>query len=237
MNYYSHYFRMMLFLRLIFSIIQRMNQEKPVRNPNQARSRETKDKIIKAANKLFGEIGYFKTNTKQIAKEAGVPVGSVYAYFTDKKGILLESISNAHWQIQEGLSSPSNQHKADAEQDGEVRSYIEEILKSNIEIHKQLPLFHRDIKFLRTFEPEIAELLNRTEHRSYEQTKKMLLEMSNNIKINDIDAAAILVHRTIENFTHYLTYEETTIEHGRLIKQLADMISAYLTADINLPER
>src|SRR6266496_4842655 len=58
-------------------------------NPKQARSKQTKEKIVQAAIKLFQERGYEKTTSNDIASEAGVSVGSFYVYFTDKRQLLL----------------------------------------------------------------------------------------------------------------------------------------------------
>ena len=48
-----------------------------VRIPKQKRSIEKKDAIIKASYTLFCEKGYYKTNTAEIAKMAGVDRKSV----------------------------------------------------------------------------------------------------------------------------------------------------------------
>src|SRR5215210_7007693 len=57
--------------------------------PKQARSKQTKEKIIQAAIRLFQERGYEKTTSNEIASNAGVSVGSFYTYFTDKRQLLL----------------------------------------------------------------------------------------------------------------------------------------------------
>src|ERR1044071_3010956 len=58
-------------------------------DPKQARSKQTKEKIIQAAISLFQERGYEKTTSNDISSEAGVSVGSFYVYFTDKRQLLL----------------------------------------------------------------------------------------------------------------------------------------------------
>lgn len=68
--------------------------ENEVRVPKQARSIETKNKIIAASYQLFSEVGYFGTNTAEIAKRAGVSTGIVYGYFRDKRDILLCVLDN-----------------------------------------------------------------------------------------------------------------------------------------------
>jgi AcrR family transcriptional regulator len=63
--------------------------KKIVRQPQQERSIEKKNKIITAGYQLFSEVGYYGTNTAEIAKRAGVSTGIVYGYFSDKRDILI----------------------------------------------------------------------------------------------------------------------------------------------------
>ena len=60
-----------------------------VRTPRQSRAIEKKNKIIEAGYQLFSEVGYYGTNTAEIAKRAGVSTGIVYGYFQDKRDILI----------------------------------------------------------------------------------------------------------------------------------------------------
>lgn len=60
-----------------------------VRTPQQLRAIEKKNKIINAGYELFSEVGYYGTNTAEIAKRAGVSTGIVYGYFQDKRDILI----------------------------------------------------------------------------------------------------------------------------------------------------
>ena len=60
-----------------------------VREPQQERSIEKKNRIIQAGYELFSEVGYYGTNTAEIAKRAGVSTGIVYGYFQDKRDILI----------------------------------------------------------------------------------------------------------------------------------------------------
>ena len=60
-----------------------------VREPRQERSIEKKNRIIEAGYQLFSEVGYYGTNTAEIAKRANVSTGIVYGYFQDKRDILI----------------------------------------------------------------------------------------------------------------------------------------------------
>lgn len=77
--------------------------------PQQARSRQTVDRILDAAADLIGELGYDSVTTNAIAERADVSIGALYRYFPDKEAILralaeryVEQIRSLH----EGLFTP-----------------------------------------------------------------------------------------------------------------------------------
>lgn len=84
-----------------------------VRQPRQSRSIEKKNKIIEAGYQLFSEVGYYGTNTAEIAKKAGVSTGIVYGYFQDKRDILIcvleiyiKKVSEPLLSVFDAISSP-----------------------------------------------------------------------------------------------------------------------------------
>jgi AcrR family transcriptional regulator len=56
----------------------------------QSRTIESRKKLLSSAYQLFAQKGYYHTNTKEIAKAAGVSVGNFYNYFKDKSDIYCE---------------------------------------------------------------------------------------------------------------------------------------------------
>ncbi len=75
-------------------ISQVFAEEGVPREPQQARSRATRDAIFEAAAQLFEEKGYSGTNTKEIAARAEVGIGTLYFYFTDKRQLLLTMLAD-----------------------------------------------------------------------------------------------------------------------------------------------
>ncbi|MCG8671958.1 MAG: TetR/AcrR family transcriptional regulator [Pseudomonadales bacterium] len=58
------------------------------RIPTQKRSREKYDAILSTAKALIGERGNDSVSMREIAKEAELPISSIYQYFPDKSAIL-----------------------------------------------------------------------------------------------------------------------------------------------------
>jgi AcrR family transcriptional regulator len=70
-----------------------------IRTPQQARSRRTREKILEAALSCFEELGYDEATTATIARRARIAVGTLYGYFADKRGILLEVLDRTLREI------------------------------------------------------------------------------------------------------------------------------------------
>jgi AcrR family transcriptional regulator len=62
-----------------------------------------KDRIIKAAFKIFTKKGYHETTMEDIAKEVGVSKGAIYQYFKNKKELLNEIVLSYHTMFREVL--------------------------------------------------------------------------------------------------------------------------------------
>lgn len=67
-----------------------MDKKRQIRKPKQTRAINSKARIVEAAYKLFCDKGYYKTNSIEIAKSAGVSVGCFYSYFKDKDAVFFQ---------------------------------------------------------------------------------------------------------------------------------------------------
>lgn len=64
------------------------NSTPPRRRATQARSRATVERILEAAAGLIVERGADSVTMTEIARQAGVVIGSLYQYFPDKAGVM-----------------------------------------------------------------------------------------------------------------------------------------------------
>ena len=70
----------------------------PGKEPRTARGRETLRKLLDAAAKEFGELGFHAASISGITRRAGTALGSFYTYFDSKEAIfsaLVKDMSQA----------------------------------------------------------------------------------------------------------------------------------------------
>jgi AcrR family transcriptional regulator len=68
--------------------------------------RDKREAIIEAARTLFAKQGYEETTIAEIARAAGVGVGTVYLYFENKRRILVEVSVSVTVDLAEVMQSP-----------------------------------------------------------------------------------------------------------------------------------
>ena len=115
-----------------------------VREPRQERSIEKKNKIISAGYELFSEVGYYGTNTAEIAKRAGVSTGIVYGYFSDKRDILICVLEIYIEKVFEPILSFFDKLKSPIDFSQVAPRIIDEVIK----IHKRNNKIHEALHSL-----------------------------------------------------------------------------------------
>ncbi|HIU81899.1 MAG TPA: TetR/AcrR family transcriptional regulator [Candidatus Ornithoclostridium faecavium] len=125
---------------------------KTIRNPQQERSIDKKNRIINAGYELFSENGYYNTNTVQIAKRAGVSTGIVYGYFRDKKDILREVTS----LYMEKVTKPILNLFDSLEAPFDTRDLVCKIVDLVISAHGENAGIHEALHSLTHTDPEIS---------------------------------------------------------------------------------
>ncbi len=62
--------------------------------PSTERGRLSRQRIVDAAEQVFGEKGYFPASVTDITREAGVANGTFYLYFDSKREVFIEVLAN-----------------------------------------------------------------------------------------------------------------------------------------------
>jgi len=115
---------------------------------------DKRSSILAAAEKLFSELGYEGTSTRQIAKEAGANMSMINYYFGSKEGVFLEIMNERVIAFKAVLISINEYPIPPMEKLYKViESYTDRIL-SNISFHKMM---HRELSLAQR--PEMYEKL------------------------------------------------------------------------------
>jgi AcrR family transcriptional regulator len=202
-----------------------MSKNHNIRAPKQERSRESKNSIINAGLKLFSDKGYYKTNSKDIAKEAGVSIGSFYMYFGDKKDLFKEILVNYHAKISDVLKSIEIESFI---RSGDGKKFLRHVIDKLIEAHDIYPEFHRELNIMSQSDGEINKIHEDSMRASVDLTKSMLYPWKNKLRVKDFNAAATIVQKTIEETVHAMLFSDINISNKRIITELTDMLYLYL---------
>ena len=199
------------------------NTEK-TRVPQQERSRETKRRLIVAGERLFSQKGFHNTTSKEIATEAGVAIGSFYAYFADKKALFIDVLKSHSQQVLDSIS------KVRLEDIGNTnpRALLTALIEAIIVAHEISPEFHRELTVMVHSDPEIRRVMDRWEEEATARIRNTLALWKDRIRTKDIEAAAVLIYETLEAVVHRIKLYGLDIKEERLVHELSDMLYRYL---------
>lgn len=198
---------------------------KTIREPNQERSIEKKNKIIEASYELFSEVGYYGTNTADIAKHAGVSTGIVYSYFKDKRDILLyvlkiyvDKVAEPILECINGLTAPIN-----------YPYFVEKILNLAIKLHEENAHLHNALHSLtsndKTVEDEFIQFEDSITKAVIEKFKNL------NIEGKNLTEKVHLSMNLIQSYSHEVTFDKHDYIDYSVMKMEVEKIIAALFED------
>lgn len=191
-----------------------------VRLPRQQRSIQTRKRIARAAFSLFAQKGIHGTNSKEIAAKAGVSIGSFYAYFKDKKQLLLEILDDTLDKVYRTVWQDLGNYAVEALRPEDIKSIIENVFKA----YDIAPRFLSQAHVLRYSDPDINRAFERERQREIAQIMKLMELNRAHLHIRDSYAAAVIIQNAAESVAHTAKYIGTEIDEERLIDELAAMV-------------
>lgn len=173
-----------------------------IRQPQQERSIEKKNKIIEAAYEIFSEVGYYAANTPEIAKKAGVSTGIIYGYFKNKRDILsyvLKIYINK-------VALPVMDYFETLNSDSDIKKAVSDVVDMTIDIHSSNANLHNILHSLAVTEKDINEdFINLEDHITSKASEK-LSELG--VKTDNIKEKVHISMNLIQSFAHENTYDK-----------------------------
>jgi AcrR family transcriptional regulator len=196
-----------------------------IRNPKQKRSISTKQKILDAAYQLFCAKGYYHTTTNEIARVADVSIGSLYSYFKDKDTIFMEileryakSFTEIHDELSRTLESSSSN----------LREWMRQLIVRLIDIHVATRELNQEINILCYTMPEVKNHMEKRREASRQLALNHLQRTRNELRVTDIEAAAIVTFNLISTTVDQVAFESNLMEKERMIDATLDALERYL---------
>ena len=195
--------------------------------PKQARSRRTREKIVQAAIRLFQQRGYERTTSNDIASEAGVSVGSFYAYFSDKRQLLLTIFDRLADELYKNIfDGLSPEHLFDSH----LRSRIRQAVANTIKDKQNYSGLHRVACELILKDDDFAARHKAVMARSIAKLQE-LISLAHKAGLTweiDVEAAAFIVHRVVFDLSQDYVTGCCEFDQGRAIDSLTDMIYRFV---------
>ncbi len=194
-----------------------------IREPQQERSKQKKDAIIKAAYKVFSDVGYYNTNTADIAKVAGVSTGIVYGYFKDKRDILfyvikiyIDDIKTPITEYLDSLTAPID---------------IDELAKSLVllttKLHHINANLHNILHSLADTHNDINEEFMELEKTITELGTQKLIDLG--FKNENLTEKVHLIMDIVQSYAHeYLYDKHDYIDYGHMSELVCSSIANIL---------
>lgn len=192
-----------------------MNTErKSVRKPQQKRSKLMTEKIVSTALKLFCEKGYYNTTTNEIAKEAGISIGSLYSYYKDKDTIFLEILNQYHENFLTVFAKIRNDvNQALYEQD--KRAWLRILLDELVDLHLSVKTLNRELKGLYYIKNEVREIMDTQSDKITTETFKILSQNIDETSAKHLEITSLLVVDFISSIVDRIVFSDNISEEQR----------------------
>ncbi|MEM8889075.1 MAG: TetR/AcrR family transcriptional regulator [Bacteroidota bacterium] len=196
--------------------------------PKQKRSIATKNKIKQTARKLFTEEGYYEVTSNKIASTAGVPIGSFYNYFGNKKGVLLELIRDFNAKYHNRDLDRNLDLIANIQSASEAKELLPDLLRNALLSSQLADPFYRIIHSLQFTEADVLVLSEEVRQYEVAQLIQYLEKIQEYVPIKDIRLVAKMLHSMAENIGLYMHHLGSEFDQKSLIDETARMFEKYL---------
>ena len=198
---------------------------RPRKQPRQARSVETRARILDAAKSVFAEHGYASGTTNRIADAAAMSVGSLYQYFPNKDAILAELV-NAH--IAEGMTALANalSSAGPVVRPDQLEPAIRAVVSAMVDVHAADRALHRVLFEESPRAPSLLANLRQLEEAAVDAVATVLANAG--VGGDDPTLRARVTVVTIESLVHRLVASDAPVDPQAVTNETTKLVDGYL---------
>jgi AcrR family transcriptional regulator len=198
----------------------------------QQRAHDTHRALLAAATDLFAARGFDDTQTPDIARAAGVSVGTFYRYFADKRQAFLELMAQrTAMMFERVVSNLSVDLFGPAQSPERRRSAVSRVIDVLFETTSENPGLLRVFLAMSMRDPEAAKIREEFEERGRRAIELLLLDVAPSARIADARAAAEVIHIAAQEVALVTMSCRGVTPHARadaLRAALGDMLYRYV---------
>lgn len=207
-----------------------MKQDKPLREPKQKRSEQTKEKILNTALELFCQKGYYKISTNEIAKAANISIGNLYFYFPNKETIFLGILDRYHQSFQKIHEEFLYEIENSSEN---PKEFLHRLIEMIIENHENSRELNREIQIQSYSNAIVADVLEKQQTQTENTVFRYFEKYRNKLQVQDLEAAASITFTLINAIVDQIVFSKNKIDRERLLTETVNAVEAYLLRNRN----
>ena len=193
------------------------------RKPHQARSQERVNRILDVAEALFVAQGYAATTTNEIAKQAQVPIGSLYQFFSDKKAIVQGLTVRYNHLFHERLALLNNAELAKLP----LSTYVEQLIDITSQFFDDYPGYYAIFMEVQGDVPEVQEAEDNADAKLITDLATTLAQRDTGIDAVDYEIVAFVLVKAIGPLV-WISLGQEELFQQRLILEAKRMALSYL---------
>jgi AcrR family transcriptional regulator len=195
----------------------------------QPRGQATRERVLSAAEALFRESGYQSASMSDVARRAGVGVGTLYHHFADKRALLLELIERIGDRV---AAQRKGELALEAFLGEDPRAAIGRWLERAHARLRSRPSLYLVMLDLAARDLEVARRYRRIEEVAISRLAELIeLAQRRGLARPGLDpaTAAFLVHHSVDMAAMQLFLRgDHAPDSQRILSELTDMICRYL---------
>ncbi|MGH0037051.1 MAG: TetR/AcrR family transcriptional regulator [Myxococcota bacterium] len=205
-----------------------------IRTPQQARSQETLERILDAAEVLISDKGVDDTSVAEVARRAGSSVGAFYTRFRDKDGLFYALYDR---YLEQAMATADDALDPARWQGIGVREMLDSVVRFLVEIYRDRRGLMRAFVLRNHTDPEFGARQERLSHYVSDKLGALLLARSEQIRHPDPARAAafglILCFASIESAVLFgeVRSGSLSLSDEDLASELVRAFVAYLGID------
>lgn len=193
------------------------------KKPSQARSKALVDALIQTTARVLIRDGWQALTTNQIARDAGVSVGSLYQYFPNKEALLLALVERITDEMTARLIEVGT-----ALRDAPVDEGIEKLVLAALDVSRRDAPLYRAV-LIELPRQGTLELFERVNRRLADALAEWLVLRRDELDVVDPSLTAHILVTSLDALTdHTLLFHPELLDSPRFERELRALVTGYL---------